>query len=385
MKVISIGTDRNVCVDGSAAQQRMIEYAESLGELHIIVFSEKKHAVTEKHQGNLHVYPTQSLSRWMYIYDAYMVACRIIKKTGCTKTDSIITTQDPFETGLVGRVLAVRYDLPLQVQLHTDMYVPYFGYMLLNRIRRVIASFVLPRADGIRVVSTIVKDSLIEHFHNRIVVPDVLPIFVDIDHLVSIKSETDLKKIFPGYSQYVLLVSRVTKEKDIETPLRAFVSVVKKFPDALCVIVGDGDDISRLKLLTHEFNIQKNVMFVGWQQDLSRYYSGADVFVNSSLYEGYAMTLVEAGALGCPIITTPVGIARDICVDGYNSFVCPVGDTECFSRRIVDLLSSPDTGELFKNRMRDTIKGIRTTKNMYIATYIELLRNTIIRYSQRYT
>jgi glycosyltransferase involved in cell wall biosynthesis len=383
MKVISIGTDRNVCVDGSAAQQRMIEYAESLGELHIVVFSEKKHAVVEKHIGNLHVYPTQSLSRWMYVYDAYMVACRVIKKIGCTKTDSIVTTQDPFETGLVGRVLAVRYDLPLQVQLHTDMYVPYFAHTLLNRIRRVIASFVLPRADGIRVVSGIVKDSLIEHFHNRIVVPDVLPIFVDIDHLVSIQPETDLKKIFPGYSHYVLLVSRVTKEKDIETPLRAFVSVVKKFPNAVCVVVGDGADMSRLKGLITELNIQKNIIFAGWQQDLSRYYSGADVFVNSSLYEGYAMTLVEAGALGCPIITTPVGIARDICHDGQNAFVCPVGDTECFARCTVDLLSPPDKRELFKNQMRDTIKGIRTTKDMYIATYIELLRNTIIRYSHQ--
>jgi glycosyltransferase involved in cell wall biosynthesis len=56
----------------------------------------------------------------------------------------------------------------------------------------------------------------------------------------------------------------------------------------------------------------------------------------TSEYEGYGMTLIEALAASCPIVTTKVGIAKtDLFKDGVNSFVCPVGDVDCLSKKII--------------------------------------------------
>ncbi len=62
MKVLTIGTDRKLFDEKSAVYSRQIEYVSKIEELHIIVFSLKKHHFVRKDIGNLHIYPTDSLT-----------------------------------------------------------------------------------------------------------------------------------------------------------------------------------------------------------------------------------------------------------------------------------------------------------------------------------
>lgn len=80
----------------------------------------------------------------------------------------------------------------------------------------------------------------------------------------------------------------------------------------------------------------KNVVLENWvdQETLFSYYKTADIFLSTSLYEGYGMSMVEARAAGCPIVATDAGIAPEIAAR-----VCPVGDAECLAVGIVDVLS----------------------------------------------
>ena len=61
MKVLSIGTDRKLFEKESAVLERSMDYTSKLEEFHIIVFSLKKHNLSQKDEGNLHIYPTNSL------------------------------------------------------------------------------------------------------------------------------------------------------------------------------------------------------------------------------------------------------------------------------------------------------------------------------------
>ena len=139
MKVIAISTDRKIFEEGSAVRGRMIEYGRLFERLDIIIFSKKSSpdsakATPGKQQSvasiklseNVFVYPTNSKNRLFYIFDALKIAHRLTTNYKLLTTNLVISSQDPFETGLVGLLLKLRYKLPLQIQLHTDFTNKYF-------------------------------------------------------------------------------------------------------------------------------------------------------------------------------------------------------------------------------------------------------------------
>ncbi len=258
LKVLSIGSDRNLFVKDSEAQKRIKEYGNLFDELHIVVFSTRNYQlfpqrgisrretiINYKITDNIFIYPTNSRSRWFYIWDAYKIA----KLSIINYQLSIVTCQDPFESGLVGWLLKMRYKLPLQLQVHTDIFSPHFRReSLLNGLRVLIAKFLLPRADGIRVVSERIKASLSTFDFRLSTKITVLPIFVDIKKIQSAKIKTDLHQKYPEYDFIILMASRLTREKNISLAIEAMHELATKYEKntnirkILLLIVGEGPE-----------------------------------------------------------------------------------------------------------------------------------------------
>ena len=90
------------------------------------------------------------------------------------------------------------------------------------------------------------------------------------------------------------------------------------------------------------------------------------------------MTLIETGTAGCPIVTTNVGIAKtDLFKNGENAFVCPVGDVDCLSKSIIDLIKDGQKRKLFGERMQDSIRSTAISKEQYVSKYVSLLENLL--------
>jgi glycosyltransferase involved in cell wall biosynthesis len=89
--------------------------------------------------------------------------------------------------------------------------------------------------------------------------------------------------------------------------------VIVDMPQAGLIIVGSGSEADRLTSLVKKHGLEKSVMFEPWadQGTLYSYYKTADLFLVTSLFEGYGMTLVEAHAAGCKIVSTDVGVAGE--------------------------------------------------------------------------
>jgi glycosyltransferase involved in cell wall biosynthesis len=377
MKVLSISMDRKIFENGSAILERQKEYASKMEELHIVVFTtSQKLNVESRKIGNLFLYPTNSKSRWLYVRDAVKIGKKIVAQYNFKKDNSVITTQDPFETGLVGYRLKKIFNLPLQIQAHTDFLDSHFKSSILNRIRVKIANVTLPKADGIRVVNSVISDSIKEKLSTLKTKIDILPIFVDVQDLVNDRAESKIN--LPNFALSVLVVSRLEPEKRIDIALRAFKKVVTKFPKTGLIIVGEGGQMSTLKNLMRSLGLSENVVFQGWSDDVSSYYLKTDIFLLASDYEGYGMTLIEAGASGCSIVTTKVGIAKtDLFKNGENCFMCDVGDVECLAKRVVELLSDDTKRNLFKTRIQDSIKSTAIPKEEYVERYVALLQNLL--------
>jgi 1,2-diacylglycerol 3-alpha-glucosyltransferase len=110
------------------------------------------------------------------------------------------------------------------------------------------------------------------------------------------------------------MASRIEPEKNIELAIEAFKEVVEKIPKTGLVIVGSGSQISKLKLLISKRELSDSVVFESWAspETLYSYYKTADIFLVTSFFEGYGMTLVEAHAAGRKIVSTDVGVAKEI-------------------------------------------------------------------------
>ena len=301
-----IGTDRNMFDKNSAVAARQIEYAKKYEEVHIIVFADK--SFRESTLGtNIWVYPTRSSSRWLYVFDALKLGRFIVEK----RKIGDVTCQDPFETGLVGALIKSREPVSLELQIHTDIGSPYFQkFSFLNRIRTLISKYTLPRADHIRTVSYRIQE-YVSRFKEASHI-EVRPIPVDTEKIKNALITTDLHLKYPQFSKIVLMVSRLEREKNIEMALEAFKIVLEKIPQAGLVIVGSGNEEKKLKHLAASLAIEKSVIFEGWQNDTASYFKTCDCYLLTSWYEGYGMTLIEAQAAGAKIVSTDVGIAKEV-------------------------------------------------------------------------
>ena len=300
MNVLLIGTDRSLFNPASDSGRRHAAYGAHFDEMNIIVFTQAAQSLGARDlQVGVHVHPTASRNRFTYGFGALRIARRLPKP-------DVISAQDPFETGLVAWVIAKRYGAPLHIQIHTDFLAPAFVRgSFLNRVRRMIAGFVLRRAARVRVVSEGVKEGVQKRY--ALLQPiTVLPIFVDIEKYAGLPRIKHTR-----FKVALLAVGRLEGEKQMTRAIDALKAAREAGHDAGLIIVGSGSEEARLRAYAREKGLERFVEFPGWQRDVRPHLSVADLLLVTSDYEGYGMVIIEALAAGVPVLSTDVGIARE--------------------------------------------------------------------------
>ncbi|HKP54374.1 MAG TPA: glycosyltransferase family 4 protein [Chloroflexia bacterium] len=145
--------------------------------------------------------------------------------------------------------------------------------------------------------------------------------------------------------QVVLYVGRLLDAKGIPHLLQALERVTKKV-DATLVIVGDGPDESKYRVEAGKRGLP--VYFAGFQQqeELSRYYGMADIFVFPTESDQWGLAINEAMASGLPVIVSSVaGAASDLVRDGYNGLLFEPGDVPALAAHIERLLTDRELAD----------------------------------------
>ena len=383
MKVLSISTDINIFKEESAVLTRMMEYGSFFDEFHIIIFTKRSFSFRdrkfkgEKISSNVWIYPTNSWTKFHYIKDAVRLGNKIIKDRNFEKTNDVITVQDPFETGLVGLKLKELFSLPLHVQIHTDFLSPYFkNHSHLNKVRIAISRKVLGSANAVRVVSNRIKRSLEEGKLTKAPI-EVVPIFVDIKAISEAVPRVSLAKKYPQFNFIILVASRLSSEKNIPLALEMMSRLIKKYPRVGLIIVGDGKEKNKLVSMVRKLDLERNVIFEHWQDDIISYYKTANMFLSTSEYEGYGLSMVEAVAAHCPTVATDAGVAPDLLHDG-KSFVCPVGNAECLFNNVKLLIEDTSLRKRYEFESFDNLDKITFSSNdEYLNKYKESIKSAI--------
>ena len=148
----------------------------------------------------------------------------------------------------------------------------------------------------------------------------------------------------------ILAAGRLAAQKGFSTLIRAFAKVTAALPARL-VILGEGEKRAELTALVQDLELTDNVSLPGFAQNPYAYMKHADVFVLSSLWEGFPNVLVEAMACGCPVISTDCpGGSREILADGKYGTLVPVDDIDAMAEAIRRILGQPQDIVSIQNR-----------------------------------
>lgn len=144
----------------------------------------------------------------------------------------------------------------------------------------------------------------------------------------------EIKKEFVGKRNHdIVAIGRLEPQKNHIMLLQAYQIFDKKYPDYRLVLYGRGFLQEKLKKKSQELGINEKVFFAGFTQEVEKKVQNAAMYVLSSDYEGISNSLMEAMALGLPVISTdcPIGGSRMLISDKKNGILTPVGDPQAFA------------------------------------------------------
>ena len=117
--------------------------------------------------------------------------------------------------------------------------------------------------------------------------------------------------------------------------------VTARRPEACAWIAGDGPLGPQVKQAVEQAGLAAQVRFLGLRKDMGAILSAADVVVHSSLREGLPRVVLEALAVGTPLVATNVGGVGDVVKDGVNGLLVPSNDVGALARAMIAVLEDP--------------------------------------------
>ncbi len=171
--------------------------------------------------------------------------------------------------------------------------------------------------------------------------------------------------------EHVLIsAGRLIPQKSPDLLIAAFKIVHKSLPDTRLLILGTGELRDDLMAMTDKIGLSRGVIFAGFREDIAECLAASDVFVSSSVKEGFSNVLLEALASGLPAVVTDVGGNREAVRDGREGFLCRPGAEE-LAERIMRILDDSGLRERMSKNARERAMefGLRQMADQTAALY----------------
>lgn len=260
------------------------------------------------------------------------------------------------KAGFVGRIAAWLAGVPVIVHtFHGHVFHGYFSplltrvFLLLERLTARISTAVITLSEDLR------RDLAETYRIARRSKITVLPLGLDLAGFAAAPRRTGQFRQQIGVAEGVPLVGivgRLVPVKNHALFLEAAARIHAHQPDVRFVIVGDGELRAELEARVDALGLRSVVTFTGWLRDLIPVYSDLDVLVISSINEGTPVSVIEALAAGCPVVTTAVGGLRDLLENGALGTLVPAGDAAALSTAIEAVIAQPEAHLAIAQRAR---------------------------------
>lgn len=157
--------------------------------------------------------------------------------------------------------------------------------------------------------------------------------------------------------------------KSIETIIEVAKELIKKHPNLIFVIMGDGEERGKLRFLIDKYNLNNSVFLLGFVDNAAQYLKAFDVFCLTSKSEALALVLLEAGFASVPIVSSRVGGIPELITDKETGLLFESGNVEELKNKIEELLSAPEEQiHLLVERFNKKIESKFTIEHMVTKT-----------------
>jgi glycosyltransferase involved in cell wall biosynthesis len=260
----------------------------------------------------------------------------------------VVHIHTPFVAHYAGVALARRLGLPVIETYHTFFeeyfhhYAPFLPGWLTRRIARSMTVSQCRAVDALVVPSPQMLSKLREY---GVETPaEVLPTGIDSARFRGGDgARFRAAHGIPADRPMLVHISRVAHEKNIDFILRMLSHVVRTVPDVLLVIAGEGPALGHLKAMVERLGLRANVQFVGYldrSTTLLDCYRAGHAFVFASRTETQGLVLLEALALGTPVISTAVMGTADVLKDAQGALVVEENEA-AFAEAVIRVLHTP--------------------------------------------
>jgi len=177
----------------------------------------------------------------------------------------------------------------------------------------------------------------------------------------------------PDGAPLVTVIARLEPQKGHIYLLEAVPEIIKKYPDVVFLLAGDGILASELKAQASRLKIDNNVIFAGFRSDARRLLSSSDIFLLPSLWEGLPLVVIEASAAAIPVIATAVDGTPEVVRDGETGILIEPRNPVVITESVLRLLDNPQQarrmgqrGASYVRAHFDISKQVKGTEAIYM-------------------
>ena len=323
--------------------------------------------------------------RWAQVYE-------LEQQLADTKYD-ILHIQTPFIAHYVGVSLAKKRNIPGVATYHTYFeeylyrYIPFLPKAWMKSIARHYTKIQCNDLDAVLVPSNAMKNVLNQYGVDTFT--EVLPTGIELHKFVSgdgAKFRRDYN--LPLDCPTLVFIGRVAYEKNIDFLLHVVSSVRRTIPEVLLLIAGEGPALENLKNLAAKLRLLDNVLFCGYLDRNTEFlncYASGDAFVFASNTETQGLVLLEAMALGVPVVSTAVIGTRDILAAGKGALICNESVEE-FTAAVIRLLRDRPLRERLSQEAKDYVKtwSAPSMNEKLLHFYQKVLRGETAKFSSKF-
>jgi glycosyltransferase involved in cell wall biosynthesis len=259
----------------------------------------------------------------------------------------LIHTHDN-KSHFLGRIVGRRLGIPVISTFHGQTK---FG-LELNVFKRTLYHWLVRKTDGLVTHFIAVSSELRGELLRRGIEPhriSLIPNGIDADQFVASASRAPSRQQ-EGIADdaYVIgVVGRLSGEKGHRHFLQAVAPLCRSRPNLTCLVVGDGPLRAALESDAARLGIRERVLFAGFRRDIATMYALMDVVVLPSLGEGLPVTLLEAMAMGKPMVATRVGGVPEVIDNGRDGLIVSPADPNSLRVALERILQDSGLAEGF--------------------------------------
>lgn len=254
------------------------------------------------------------------------------------------------EPNFLNLILKSKFKIPIIISIRNDPKEEYKS----NLYNRLMKKY-YPQADAI-VYQTEEAKNFFRNIIGNNVIQEIIPNPIN---------EEFIERPYKGIRKKIIVtVGRLQEQKNHKLLIDAFEKVSNQIPDYKLVIYGDGNKKQELETYIKSKNLLDKVMLAGNTKEVKKHIYDASLFILSSDYEGMPNALIEAMALGLPVISTdcPCGGPKFLIDNGKNGILVKVKDVEAMSKAILKVLENKNYADYLSMNASKIAETLNPTK-----------------------